>query len=291
MSKIALIGCGSVGSTLADTIVRLGHNITYLIDNDIVEKKNISKSVYTMSDINNPKVDALKRHLEVINPELKIRTISMFMEDLSDDEWELILKETDMILEMADSRSGSEICVSKLKEYYEATGRQHILIKMVCLDNISAGLTMVWLPGTDLPCPCCLFKATPFVNTSDERSGKNDANYTSDRITGHPISGVLPDMLYGLSLTSSLIHGLLLNFSGGTSGRDALLASFIDTTISNIQLWSPFRDPFLDWQKESREHLMGSVAPLYLKTKSPCIFCGLNIEETQANEEYELEKV
>jgi hypothetical protein len=175
---------------------------------------------------------------------------------------------------MADSRRGSEICVARVREYFEETGKQHIVVKMICLDNLAAGLTILWVPGSQNPCPCCLFRATPFVNTSDEREKRNNAEYTYDRITGYAVKGVLPDLLFGLSLTSSLIHGLILEMQGVNSGRKSVLNPF--TQNLNITIWSPFRDPFLDWQKESKDPLMGSARPLTLESESSCPYCGLN---------------
>ena len=69
--RIHIIGCGAIGSTLAEEIVRYGiENIT-LYDFDVVESHNIANQIYTEEDIGKTKVQALGEYLLKINPELK----------------------------------------------------------------------------------------------------------------------------------------------------------------------------------------------------------------------------
>lgn len=66
--KIALVGLGAIGSSLAESLVRGGINNISLWDGDIVEAGNICRSVYTQSNIGNSKAIALKEHLQKISP-------------------------------------------------------------------------------------------------------------------------------------------------------------------------------------------------------------------------------
>jgi len=70
--KIALVGLGAIGSPLAESLVRGGVNNISLWDGDIVEFGNICRSVYDQSNIGNPKVLALKEHLQKISPFVNI---------------------------------------------------------------------------------------------------------------------------------------------------------------------------------------------------------------------------
>lgn len=65
--KIALIGLGAIGSSLAESLIRGGLNNIALWDGDIVEAGNICRSVYNQSNIGNSKVLALKEHLQKIS--------------------------------------------------------------------------------------------------------------------------------------------------------------------------------------------------------------------------------
>lgn len=71
--KIHIIGCGAIGSTLAENLVRYGLTNIVLYDFDFVSEHNIANQLYVQSDIGKLKVDALADHLYAINPELKDR--------------------------------------------------------------------------------------------------------------------------------------------------------------------------------------------------------------------------
>ena len=68
-SRIHIVGCGSVGSTLAELLVRCGVTKLTLWDFDHVEPHNISNQMFRNKDIGKLKVEALRDILLEINPE------------------------------------------------------------------------------------------------------------------------------------------------------------------------------------------------------------------------------
>ena len=68
-SRIHIIGCGSVGSTVAELLARFGLTNMTLYDFDIVEEKNLANQMFWAEDVNTPKTEAVKRNLCRINPE------------------------------------------------------------------------------------------------------------------------------------------------------------------------------------------------------------------------------
>ena len=68
-ARIHIIGCGSVGSTLAELLVRNGLTKLTLWDFDHVEAHNVSNQMFRHKDIGRLKVDALRDLLVEINPE------------------------------------------------------------------------------------------------------------------------------------------------------------------------------------------------------------------------------
>ena len=68
--RIHIIGCGSVGSTVAENLARCGVKNFTLWDFDVVESKNIANQMFTQEDVGNPKVEALTRILTEINPDI-----------------------------------------------------------------------------------------------------------------------------------------------------------------------------------------------------------------------------
>lgn len=70
-SKIHIIGCGSVGSTIAENLARCGVKNMVLWDFDTVEEHNIVNQMFRQQDVGKLKVEALYDILIDINPDLK----------------------------------------------------------------------------------------------------------------------------------------------------------------------------------------------------------------------------
>lgn len=68
-SRIHIIGCGSVGSTLAENLARSGVTKFTLWDFDHVESHNIANQMFTQEDVGRLKVEALKDIILRINPD------------------------------------------------------------------------------------------------------------------------------------------------------------------------------------------------------------------------------
>ena len=67
---VQIVGCGSVGSTVAELAVRFGITKIKLYDFDEVEPHNIVNQMFTSKHIGMRKVDALKEMLIEINPDV-----------------------------------------------------------------------------------------------------------------------------------------------------------------------------------------------------------------------------
>lgn len=68
-----IIGCGAVGSRIAELLVRLGVTNIHLWDMDTVTSHNITNQLYTSEHIGKPKVDSLIQLLVAINPTVDIK--------------------------------------------------------------------------------------------------------------------------------------------------------------------------------------------------------------------------
>ena len=69
--RIHIIGCGSVGSTVAELLARFGLTKLTLYDFDIVEPKNLANQMFRQEHIGMTKVEALAGMLCEINPEIR----------------------------------------------------------------------------------------------------------------------------------------------------------------------------------------------------------------------------
>ena len=66
-----VIGCGSIGSNVAELLTRYGIEDIVLWDFDTVEPHNIANQLFTEEDVGKPKTQALAELLYKINPKLK----------------------------------------------------------------------------------------------------------------------------------------------------------------------------------------------------------------------------
>jgi len=73
--RIHIIGCGSVGSTVAELLARFGLTKMTLYDFDIVEPHNLANQMFRQEHIGISKVKALTGMLTEINPEIKRKII------------------------------------------------------------------------------------------------------------------------------------------------------------------------------------------------------------------------
>ena len=69
--RIHIIGCGSVGSTLAELLTRFGLTKITLYDFDEVEPHNLANQMFLQTDVGKKKIDAVAERMEAINPLVK----------------------------------------------------------------------------------------------------------------------------------------------------------------------------------------------------------------------------
>ena len=104
-SRTVLInGAGSVGSYIAEQLVRSGIGSVILIDPDTVEFANLSRTVYTASDVGSLKVDALSRRLMSISPAVRTQALPINLHDISHDELSNLFTSVDFVVCAVDDR-------------------------------------------------------------------------------------------------------------------------------------------------------------------------------------------
>jgi molybdopterin/thiamine biosynthesis adenylyltransferase len=71
---VSVIGCGSVGSAVADMLVRTGLGRIVLVDPETLAIENVGRHILTARDVGLPKAVALAARLREINPELSVES-------------------------------------------------------------------------------------------------------------------------------------------------------------------------------------------------------------------------
>jgi sulfur carrier protein ThiS adenylyltransferase len=101
-TKLLIIGCGGLGSNIANILIRTGFCNIVLIDFDKVEMKNLNRQIFLPGQCGNKKVFVLKENLLKINSKAKIKAINKKIdrENLK----KIILKEKpDIVIEAVDN--------------------------------------------------------------------------------------------------------------------------------------------------------------------------------------------
>ena len=151
-----LVGCGALGTHVADLLARAGVGRLRIVDRDFVETSNLHRqSLFDASDVAGglPKAVAAARHLGAINPEVGIEACA---EQLDAGNIERLASGVDLILDGTDNFDTRFV----LNDY--SLKRRLPWIYAACVG--AYGLTMNVLPG-ETPCLRCLVRALPAPGT------------------------------------------------------------------------------------------------------------------------------
>lgn len=102
-SRVTLIGCGALGTVLANTIVRAGVGAIRIVDRDFIELDNLQRQVlFDEQDIasNLPKAEAAARKLRKINSAVEVEGVVL---DAHAGNIESLCADADLILDGADN--------------------------------------------------------------------------------------------------------------------------------------------------------------------------------------------
>lgn len=151
-SRVAIIGCGALGSAQVESLARAGVSTLRIVDRDFVEYSNLQRqSMFTEDDATNrlPKVIAAANHLRQINSEI---TIEPEIADVNHSNIERLIEGCDLVIDGTDNFATryliNDACVKHEVNwiYGAAVG--------------SYGVTMTIRPKVT-PCLRCIFPEAP----------------------------------------------------------------------------------------------------------------------------------
>jgi len=100
-TSVTVVGLGGVGSYATESLVRAGIGTIQLVDYDIVSMSNINRQLLaTHATVGLFKTEVMKTRMLQINPELKIKIYSEFLNETNRKE---VLQNSDHILDAIDS--------------------------------------------------------------------------------------------------------------------------------------------------------------------------------------------
>ena len=151
-ARVVVVGCGALGSALAETMTRAGVAALTVVDRDFVEESNLQRqSLFDEEDVRRglPKAVAAEARLRRINSEVEVRGV---VADLAPDNAEGLLAGADLVLDGTDNFETrflvNDVCLR--------AGRPWVY--GACVG--SYGLALLVRPGTT-PCLRCLLGDRP----------------------------------------------------------------------------------------------------------------------------------
>ncbi len=156
-SSVLLIGCGALGTVLANNLCRAGIGHLIIADRDYVELNNLQRQIlFDEDDVARhiPKAIAAAEKLQHVNSDVQVEAL---VEDINADGIETLVQSTDLVLDATDNFETryllNDVCVK-----YQ---RPWIYSGVIA----SYGVTMNILPG-DTACLRCVFPEMPLPGTT-----------------------------------------------------------------------------------------------------------------------------
>ncbi|MCE5192188.1 MAG: sulfur carrier protein ThiS adenylyltransferase ThiF [Actinomycetia bacterium] len=116
-SRVAILGCGGLGSNVASMLVRAGVGSLTLVDFDRVELGNLNRQLYFRDELGQMKTDALSHTLWRIDPNvaLRLETVCICPENLLE-----LVRGADVIVEAVDGAEAKAMimneCLARLPD-------------------------------------------------------------------------------------------------------------------------------------------------------------------------------
>lgn len=161
-SHALIIGCGALGSGIAEMLVRAGIGKLTIADRDYVEASNLQRQqLFTEHDAKEgtPKVVAAKRRLQAIRSDVEIEAI---LDHIDAPLLEKLSTDVDILLDGTDNFE-TRLLINDI-----AWKKQIPWIYGACVS--SSGTVFPFVPG-ETPCFRCLLPALPAVNETCDTAG------------------------------------------------------------------------------------------------------------------------
>ena len=198
-----ILGCGSVGSLVAMELARSGVGHFVLVDADTLEYHNLCRHQCGIEDVGDLKVNALRRKLLNINPNVDIRVFGGIVQNIPKETLDemCVAKET-IFVGCADNRT-ADVYANRIAIYYDAA-----FLSIGFWERAYAGEIFYHIPGKGMPCYECA------LGEGDGMSGRVEANHhvysTQENLEGIKFEpGISVDINFITSVGIKLIIDIL----------------------------------------------------------------------------------
>ncbi len=114
-SHVVICGIGGVGSYTLEALARIGVGHITVVDKDDVDVTNINRQIIaTVDNVGNSKVEVAKKHVSLINPNIKVDSVKEFIDEANIPTY--ITKEVDYVVDAIDSTESKIALIKYCKE-------------------------------------------------------------------------------------------------------------------------------------------------------------------------------
>lgn len=194
-ATVTIIGCGALGTVLANNLCRAGVGHLTIADRDYIELNNLQRQIlFDEEDIARrlPKAIAAAEKLRRINSDTLIEPL---VEDINADGIEVLVQESDLVLDATDNFETRYLLNDVCIKY----GRPWIYSGVIA----SYGVTMNIVPG-DTPCLRCVFPDMPLPGTTPTCDTAGVLNGIVGVITGVASTEALKLLLHSEKISRAL---------------------------------------------------------------------------------------
>ncbi len=195
-ASVLLVGCGALGTVLANNLCRAGIGHLIIADRDYVELNNLQRQIlFDEDDVARhvPKAIAATEKLHRVNSEVRVEAL---VEDVNADGIETLVQTTDLVLDATDNFETryllNDVCVK-----YQ---RPWIYSGVIA----SYGVTMNILPG-DTACLRCVFPEMPLPGTTPTCDTAGVLNGIVGAMTGIASTEALKILLKSEKISRELV--------------------------------------------------------------------------------------
>ncbi len=195
-ASATIIGCGALGTVLANNLCRAGVGRLVIADRDYIEMNNLQRQIlFDEDDVARhlPKAIAAAEKLRKVNSEVQVEAL---VEDINADGIESLVRESDIVLDATDNFETryllNDVCVKHHRPW--------IYSGVIA----SYGVTMNVLPE-DTPCLRCVFPEMPMPGTTPTCDTAGVLNGIVGAITGIASTEALKILLKSEKVSRAMV--------------------------------------------------------------------------------------
>ena len=241
--KVLIVGLGSGGSIVADSLARSGVGGFTLWDHDCLDVHNVGRHVCTLEDVGRPKVDAMRDRIHAINPNAKIECIRRDVTKAGD-ALDTAVADVDCVVAGTDNNASrfaiNEAAVHAAKPAF--FGRAYT--------RACGGDVIQVLPKRGMPCYACHMEGRIVAEETSSARDAERAAYADRPVPVEP--GLAIDIWPIANMIARLV---VLRLCVGTASTLVETANELDAPL---YLWANRRqETFADWPANGTRTLKG----------------------------------